>query len=101
MPGEDTVRVPMFPDVVYPHWHGKSPVTFLPPVMVYPWEADPQASSALTEEEERLLVAFRRFKAMLTKPEGEFHWKTQQEPGVIPAPERFLIIDPQEDWNCR
>ncbi len=94
---------------VTPYWHGRPPFVVMKRSVPLDWEQFGQPGviiqvvpvPQLTEEEERLLVAFRKFKAMLAQPEGEFRWKTQQEPGVIPAPERFLIVDPKEDWNAR
>lgn len=50
---------------------------------------------ALTEEEERMLRAFRGFKAR-TKPGGVFKWQTRKGDTVVAAPETALIADPQD-----
>lgn len=50
----------------------------------------------LSDEEERMLASFRRFKAKMRKPSEIFTWQTRRADGVIEAPERFLIEDPQE-----
>ncbi len=103
MPGEETLRQHLFPSET-PVWHGKVPFVFAGSMASAMWERIPVCHGPLvplepmlTAEEERMLAAFRKFKAMLAQPEGEFRWKTQQQPGVIPAPERFLIVDPKED----
>lgn len=50
----------------------------------------------LTNEEERMLHSFRRFKAALRKDGEVFKWQTRRTDGVIEAPNQFLIADPQE-----
>jgi hypothetical protein len=50
----------------------------------------------LTDEEERMLLSFRRFKATIRKDGEVFKWQTRREEGVIEAPERVHIADPQE-----
>lgn len=50
----------------------------------------------LTEEEERLLRSFRRFK-ISCKPGAVFKWQTRPDPaGVVLAEETGLVRDPQE-----
>ena len=49
----------------------------------------------ISNEEERLLKAFRRFK-LGCKPGAVFKWQTHPEAGVIVTTETGLIRDPQE-----
>lgn len=49
----------------------------------------------VSDEEERLLKAFRRFK-IGCKPGAVFKWQTHPEAGVIIVQETGLISDPQE-----
>lgn len=49
----------------------------------------------LSDEEERLLASFRRFKATC-KAGAVFKWQTRPVDGVIPAPDRVLIETPEE-----
>lgn len=50
----------------------------------------------LSEEEERMIRSFRRFKSKMRKPDEVFRWQTARDPSVIlPEPE-VLIQDPQE-----
>lgn len=50
----------------------------------------------LSDEEERMLASFRRFKAKMRKPSEIFTWQTRQIDGVIEAPEQFLIENAEE-----
>lgn len=50
----------------------------------------------LTDEEERLLAAFRRFKARCRKDGMVFTWQTRREPGIIQPQDGFLIESPEE-----
>ena len=55
----------------------------------------------LTDEEERLIRCFRKFKARTARPGVVFKWQTHPEAGVIvPLEGGFLIVDPQ-DVNIR
>lgn len=49
----------------------------------------------LTDEEERLLRAFRAFK-LRTKPGGVFRWQTRPDSEVVIAQETGLVQDPCE-----
>ena len=54
----------------------------------------------LSEEEERLLASFRRFKATCKKAGEVFKWQTKPDKEVvIEAPQRVLIYDPAEVVN--
>jgi hypothetical protein len=50
---------------------------------------------ALTEEEERMLRAFRGFKAR-TKPGGVFKWQTRPDEAVVLAPDTAMVTDAQD-----
>jgi len=50
----------------------------------------------LTDEEERMLKSFRRFKTRMRKNGEVFKWQTAIEPGVIISQETGLVADPQE-----
>lgn len=56
--------------------------------------ADGQAH-LMSDEEERLLKSFRRFKVSC-KPGSVFKWQTHPEAGVIVVQETSLVADPQE-----
>ncbi len=49
----------------------------------------------LTDEEERMLRSFRRFK-LSCKPGAVFKWQTRPEEGVLVSQETGLVRDPQE-----
>lgn len=50
----------------------------------------------LSDEEERLLASFRRFKVSC-KPGGVFKWQTRPDPaGVVLAEDTGLVTDPQD-----
>ena len=48
-----------------------------------------------SEEEERLIASFRRFKATC-KPGNVFKWQTRPAEGIIEPPTPALVRDPQE-----
>ena len=52
----------------------------------------------LTDEEERMLLAFRQFKCVLIAGRtAKFRWKTRASPGeIIQPPAKALIVDPQD-----
>lgn len=50
----------------------------------------------LTDEEERIIKSFRRFKANCSKDGQVFKWQTRRSEGVIEAPETVFVRDPQE-----
>ena len=49
-----------------------------------------------SQEEADLVRAFRAHKARATQQGSVFKWRTYPEPGIMPAPERFFIVDPRE-----
>jgi hypothetical protein len=51
----------------------------------------------LTAEEEKLLMAFRRFKLRMRKNGETFTWQTSKPEGVQLAQETAEIIDPAEE----
>ena len=50
----------------------------------------------LSEEEERMLRSFRRFKLRMRKDGEVFKWQTRRPEGIQSAPETAFILDPQE-----
>jgi hypothetical protein len=50
----------------------------------------------LTEEEERMLWSFRRFKLRMWKNGEVFRWQTSKPEGLVVAAETAQIIAPQE-----
>src|ERR1035438_10376061 len=50
----------------------------------------------LTNEEERMLSSFRRFKA-ICKPGGIFKWQTRPQDGLIAAPAEPVLIETPQD----
>ncbi len=50
----------------------------------------------LTDEEERIIKSFRRFKANCKKDGEIFKWQTRRTDGVIEAPEIVFVRDAQE-----
>ena len=50
----------------------------------------------ISEEEEKMLVAFRAFKLRMRHHVEFFRWKTQIEKGVVLAKTSGLIVHPQE-----
>jgi hypothetical protein len=50
----------------------------------------------LTDEEERIIKSFRRFKSNCKKDGEIFKWQTRRTEGVIEAPETIFARDPQE-----
>ena len=50
----------------------------------------------LSDEEERLLASFRRFKAACKKAGDVFKWQTRPDDGVILPPDQVLVHDPSE-----
>lgn len=50
----------------------------------------------LSEEEERLLFSFRRFKLRMRKDGEVFKWQTRRPEGVQIADETAFILDPAE-----
>ncbi|MFZ1007180.1 MAG: hypothetical protein WAN65_10105 [Candidatus Sulfotelmatobacter sp.] len=50
----------------------------------------------LTDEEERIIKSFRRFKANCKKDGEVFKWQTRRVEGVTEAPETVFVRDPQE-----
>lgn len=50
----------------------------------------------MTDEEERMVRSFRRFKLRMRKDGEVFKWQTARDPGVVAATDTALILDPQE-----
>ncbi len=50
----------------------------------------------LTDEEERIIKSFRRFKSRCKKDGEIFKWQTCRTEGVIEAPETVFVRDTQE-----
>lgn len=50
----------------------------------------------LTDEEERIIKSFRRFKANCKKDGEIFKWQTRRNEGVIEAPDTVFVRDPQD-----
>ena len=58
--------------------------------------------TVLTDEEYRLLEAFRRFRAVMLADHATFQWTTYVDPGVLVAPERVLVVTPKEaGYPCK
>jgi hypothetical protein len=53
----------------------------------------------LTDEEERMLWSFRRFKLRLRKDGEVFKWQTRRAEGVLLASETAEIVHPSEVPN--
>ncbi len=53
----------------------------------------------LTDEEERMLRAFRRFKLRMRKDGEVFTWQTRRPEGLQVAQDTALILDPAEIQN--
>lgn len=51
---------------------------------------------ALTEDEERMLKAYRRFLARANPNQKVFKWKIPKEQGIVVPPEPSLIQDPSD-----
>ena len=51
---------------------------------------------SLSEEEIRMLEAFRRFKLRMRKDGEIFTWQTRRPDGVIPASETAEVLAPEE-----
>jgi hypothetical protein len=49
----------------------------------------------MTDEEERMIRSFRRFK-LSCKPGAVFRWQTRPQEGVLVSQETGLVRDPQE-----
>jgi len=50
----------------------------------------------ISDEEERMIRSFRRFKIRMRKNGEVFKWQTVVEPGVLIPEETAFIVDPQE-----
>jgi hypothetical protein len=50
----------------------------------------------LTDEEERMLWSFRRFKLRMRKNGEVFKWQTAKPEGVVLTEDTVLIVDPSE-----
>ncbi len=50
----------------------------------------------MSDEEERMIRSFRRFKSRMRKDGEVFKWQTAREPGVLISQETGLVADPQE-----